>query len=89
MARKLAKMPPRPPQRSPERDTLDKLLDGSVWRLERGVDFEGDPFAEQNRLRAAARRRGLGLTYRDLGDGVLVVQALPKRKPAASGRTAR
>src|SRR2546423_15428243 len=54
---------------------LDEWLDGAAWRLSPGEDFEASPQALRTALRNAAKRRGLRVRTRLVGDGGLVVQA--------------
>ena len=57
-----------------ERSIWGEWLDGRIWRLERGHDFDVIPDTLDKRARAAAKRRGLKVRVRVRGD-VVVIQA--------------
>lgn len=54
--------------------------EGGVWRLERGVDFEGDVGATRGTLGSWSSSHGYRLRTSTKGqpDGVLLVQFIPK-----------
>jgi hypothetical protein len=60
-----------------EKYPYDRWFDGQVWLLHEGVDFEQDRRGMANRIRHAAKKRGLRVTvsHRDEdGRGEIVVQ---------------
>jgi hypothetical protein len=61
---------------APRSKTLDKWLDGSVWELRQGVDFQTSIHVFQGMVRKATGRRGKGFRYADLGDGRIAIQAI-------------
>jgi hypothetical protein len=50
-------------------------LDGSVWKLKRGEDFQSKPTSMRQQIKSAARDRGLEVDVDSPEDGVLVMQA--------------
>ena len=62
-----------------EKYPYDRWFDGKVWLLHEGVDFEQDRRGMANRIRHAAKKRGVRVTvsHRDNdGRGEIVVKAL-------------
>lgn len=53
----------------------DSWLDGSQWKLTKGVDFECTVGAMRTGAAAACARRGLKLTAK-VGDGFVLIQAI-------------
>lgn len=73
----------RPSSNRPEQYPWSEWLDGRVWKLEYGVDFEGaDPNVFRNTVAAAAKRRGLSvrtsLHGEEDGPRFLYIQAFSK-----------
>ncbi len=42
----------------------DVILDGQLWQMERGVDFDTDSTAFGSTVRSAAKRRNVGVTVK-------------------------
>lgn len=74
MARKLDKFP--------ERSTSkwEQFLDGNIWELKRGEDFESGetPQLIRARITSAAVVRGFHLKTRLVDDQTLVIQSIPR-----------
>ena len=71
MAKKLRQMPDKSVGRPAMYDWL-KLLNGSVWELSRGVDFDGEPDSFRGTVYSAAARAGLAVTVVVTGDTVTI-----------------
>lgn len=54
---------------------IDKWFDGSIWRLERGVDFQISVNNIRNICFTLAHKNGLGLRTGVVDDNTLVIQA--------------
>ena len=52
----------------------DKWLDGRIWRLEPGEDFDGPPGSLERVARTTANRRGVRVRVRTQEDGSIVLQ---------------
>jgi hypothetical protein len=80
MAEKLETFPERQNIGRPVGSKYDKYLDGSVWRLVAGEDFQGDAAKFVRAIRQHANsRRGLGLKALIGDDGkTVIVQSRPK-----------
>ena len=59
----------KPPQQKKPPFPLDDWLDGSIWRIWQGEDFDLDRRAMRSRLFRYAHDRSLGVTTRFLTDG--------------------
>jgi hypothetical protein len=80
MAEKLKQFPARHNVGRPVGSKYDKYLDGNVWKLQQGIDFEGAPERFIRAIRQHANnRRDLGLSAMIDGDTV-IVQSKPKGK---------
>jgi hypothetical protein len=67
----------------PKGSKYDKLLDGNIWSLQPGVDFQQPAVNFIRAIRQHANsRRGMGLSAVIMHDGSVVVQA--KEKKSAS-----
>lgn len=69
--------------RAPKRDRYDwpRFLNGSIWRLRRGVDFHTTCRSFRATAVVAARRAGKRLRSNVLAlDEAVVLQALPPRR---------
>lgn len=53
----------------------DKWFDGSIWKLERGVDFQVSVNSIRTICCTLARKNGLGLRTGVIDDSTLVIQA--------------
>lgn len=63
---------------------LDEWMDGSIWEVERGVDFEGTPRHMQSRLHHYASTRGYRVQTRcvyELDRECVVFQFRPEIPP--------
>ena len=60
---------------APRSATIDAWLDGRIWELKQGKDFQTTPHVFQGMLRKAAKRRGVRFRYQDQGDGAILIQA--------------
>lgn len=65
-------------QHGPKSSWLDPYMDGRVWRLVRGSDFQCDVKSAQAYVSLYGKRRGMVVQTRTEGDDVLYVQAAPK-----------
>jgi hypothetical protein len=71
MPTKLETFPKLPSQ---ARHDWDLLLDGSIWELKRGEDFDGKPKTFIANARLQARKRGGGVRTRLLEGETVVLQ---------------
>ncbi len=55
----------------------DEWLDGSVWRITRGADFDAKPSSVRSGVYRSAQQRGLRTESRIEGDSV-IFRATPK-----------
>ena len=62
------------PEVKKEAVSYDRILDGRVWELERGTDFEGNVQLMRMRISSAARARGTKVRTHKIDEGHLVVQ---------------
>lgn len=80
MAEKLKEFPTRHNVGRPVGSKYDKYLDGNVWKLRKGEDFDASPERFVRALRQHANnRRDLGLSAMIEGDFV-IVQSKAKSK---------
>lgn len=68
MARILKELPPD----GRSKYDWDRWLNGKVWELQRGKDFQVAPKSFHNATAAAVRRRDLSLSSRVRGDTVVI-----------------
>lgn len=82
MGKQLDEFPSRPNLGRPHGSKYDAWLDGSIWELTKGIDFDSDPKAFVRGMRQHANtRRGLGLkALVESNNMTVIVQAVPKRK---------
>lgn len=64
----------------------DSWLNGKIWELERGVDFEIDPSGMRTACYLMAKRRGLNLTVH-MSDKKLVLQAMTDTAERSARKT--
>lgn len=70
----------------------DTILDGKIHSLTPGSDFDCKPVTMKTRVRAVAKKMGLGVRVATTKEGDIVIQAVPKKeedefdKLANSGR---
>jgi hypothetical protein len=84
MAKLLRELPP-PRRGRPAKYPYDEWLDGEVWLLIEGEDFEvGAGRSVAMGLRAAARKRGQKATARSVRG--LAVQATPRQSSVETGK---
>lgn len=70
MARQLNAFPERPNRRR----ELERYLDGSVWELVQGEDFQGKVESFVSTARERAKEQGAKLRTRKLDDSRVVIQ---------------
>lgn len=80
MARILTELPATKRGGASSKYPWDEWLDGQVYELVRGEDFEGEPDAFRRTVYSAADRLGKGALTRITKDGNLAVQAVPEKK---------
>jgi hypothetical protein len=80
--RKLDGFPERQNIGRPVGSKYDQFLDGSIWELKQGIDFEGEPSRFIRSMRQHANsRRGLGVKAMIGTDGrTVILQAKPKSR---------
>lgn len=57
----------------------DEWLDGNVWELRQGEDFDCKPVSMKTTAQAAGRTRGLSV-HVSCGERTVLIQAIEKRK---------
>lgn len=81
MADILTEMPLK--KRKPGVSKIDKYLDGQVWQLKKGRDFQGDPQRIVSLVAHIRKRRGWKIACRlDRTEGTVVLQRLFPSIPA-------
>lgn len=79
MAQVLQELPKRTGVGRTEKYPYDEWLDGKIYQLDAGADFEGKVTAFSTSIRQAAGRRNLKVNLVTLENGV-AVQAVPKEE---------
>ena len=72
MAKKVKELPERLGGGMSEQYPWDEWLDGDVWMLAQGEDFDVVPTSFANTVRSAAKRRGYSVTTRIRGNSIYV-----------------
>lgn len=68
---------------APKKTPLDQYLDGRIWQLKKGEDFDIAVTSQKGLIRKQARARGMEIQTHEDGD-ILIVQAY---KPESVART--
>lgn len=67
------------------KSVYDKVLDGKVYELERGKDFEGPVQGMRMNLYSAAKQRRVKIHTHKIDNSHLAVQAIGKRRDGGGG----